>query len=947
MKDCCYDAVIYGAGASAAGAALRLLKSQRSVLLVTPNGFVGNEIATGLLTDLTRGFSPFADELIADLRRSGAYREYRTDPAIFELRLLEKLEKADILFYARPAGIIREGDRVKGMIVAAKDGVSAVRGRVFIDASDDLELLSFAEEKRKKAPASQETIFTFCMELDENLFQPDFTGEKEFSGSLSVWDTERIFRLRNAARTDLPAALTHIRETYEVYRDAMVTKASLAPVRLAVSTASGLSRFRNLFASEKKEAFTFAHHKDLFAVRMAEGERLADEAVETIPSCPPPQIRPAEICVESSPAETTCDVLVCGGGTAGAVAAIAAGRAGMSVTLWEGLDCLGGIGTGGAIPCYYYGLPGGLQDEIDVRAKACSALLCGRHAIDGKQAFRRFHPVAKMIVLEQMACEAGVKVEFGRLIYGVETSVCKPPQFPVPLSTPQPRMMNRLEAVEAATASGLVRCRAKTFIDATGDGDIAVFAGAKYTAGREVDAVQHIYSIPALFLNPVQDRDEHGAPVPGSGHFEIFPYNIDAGYVDACDPRDVSRARRAGLLGYSRDKFSKNGRILSFSTVVGARASRQIAGDVKLSLADQIRASEFPDVIAYSASHYDNHARDFENESLNALLWSWALDSHSEPIGCEIPYRAMLPLGIENLIIACRALSLDFDANLQFRMQRDMQRIGEAAGLAAAVAVRDGSDPRYIDVRKVQTGLAATSALLEPESNYHCALWKPADFYPDHRIFELTDNGFAPSRELLPGGVTGYLKLENGLKSTDPAVRYASALKLAAGAKLDQANAVLMECIRTRWDKFPASGWRNCSAAAPWKIAVAVCGANGCTDACKVIEDILTDEQCIGDQQALILAVRALGRIGNIHSARAIDTLLRRGDVAHTQEFSYTWFSDKILRDDSAWKLELAGFEAMYKLGLDKREYLDKYTDDPRGYVRRAAERVRLRTVGK
>ena len=56
---------------------------------------------------------------------------------------------------------------------------------------------------------------------------------------------------------------------------------------------------------------------------------------------------------------------------------------------------------------------------------------------------------------------------------------------------------------------------------------------------------------------------------------------------------------------------------------------------------------------------------------------------------------------------------------------------------------------------------------------------------------------------------------------------------------------------------------------------------------------------------------------------------------------------DKTITDDTTWKIELAGFEAMYKLGLEKREFLEPYFDDERGYVRRAAERVRLRVYGK
>lgn len=120
---------------------------------------------------------------------------------------------------------------------------------------------------------------------------------------------------------------------------------------------------------------------------------------------------------------------------------------------------------------------------------------------------------------------------------------------------------------------------------------------------------------------------------------------------------------------------------------------------------------------------------------------------------------------------------------------------------------------------------------------------------------------------------------------------------------------------------------------------------NGCVDARRAVEDILSDPECLKDIQALVLAVRALGKIGDMESAKAIDGLLRRGDAAHTTEFGY-WCSEQTIVEDSRWKLELAGFEAMYRLGLEKPEYLKKYLSDRRGYVCRAAEQVRRRVYG-
>lgn len=938
MYDTFYDVCIYGSGFTAASAAMAMLQKKYKVLLISPNGCVGSESTNSFLQELSGGISKNADRLIGILRKSGGISGNLADPGIVMLKLLNELIEADILFYSRPAGVVRDGERMKGLILAAKNGISCVQARCFLDASEELEIFQFAQPELRIVPDC-ENLFLFNMEFDTD----DLPGKLPESDDLlmtgSAWKTERTFKIRNGNRIGLLNVLKQIRSAGKPFEDALVTRASFAGVPLAAAGISGIPELRNLLAVGEKASFSFEDHDDLIAIRMYEGEMLAEEACGILSSCPKVTVRPDEICVPAPPAELHCDVLVCGGGTAGALAAIAAGRNGADTVLWEAMDCLGGVATGGALNGYYYGLPGGLQDEVDTRVNECAKILCGRHYGTVKPRFQRFHPLAKMIVLEQMAHEAGVRCEFGQTVCGVESEKIRPPEFPVLRGTPQPQEVARVDGVHAVSADGLRCCHAKVFIDSTGDADVAVFAGAKYTMGREPDAVQHIFSIPALFLNMESEKSDAGTLV--RSYWNILPYNIDAGYADACDPWDVSRARRSALLGFDWPGH-KNLRIIWYSTILGARASRQITGDYKLGLGDQLRSAEFPDVVAYSASHYDNHALDYENESLNAQLWNWALDGHNEPIGCEIPYRTMLPFGIENLIIACRALSLEFDANLQFRMQRDMQRIGEAAGIAAAVAVCDNVPPRYINIRKVQERLAGTKALLEPKSNYHCNAWKPANFYPDRRIFELTAKGYVPSQELLPGGVTSYIQLENDLKSNDETLRYAAAVKLAAGAHADKANALLIDCIRSRCKKFP----KNWQGKTPlWKIAISVCGANGYQEARKIVEDVLLDEDCLHDQQALILAIRTLGMIGNIHSAKIIDSTLQRGDLPHTMEFPY-WCTEQTIIEDTTWKLELAGFEAMYRIGLEKQEYLEKYEHDERGYVRRAAERVRLRVYG-
>ncbi len=720
-----------------------------------------------------------------------------------------------------------------------------------------------------------------------------------------------------------------------------MTAAAFHPCRLQTAYLRKAPSCINLFAADRKETFTFEDHENLPAERMKSGEALAEKAINCLPDIPVPLITAATPGIPSGPAgEISCDVLVCGGGTAGALAAIAAGRSGVKTHLWEAMDYLGGVGTGGALNGYYYGLPGGLQDEVDQRVAECEKLLYGRHA-GHRSRFMRFHPFAKMIVLEEMAEEANVTIEYGKMVYGVETRINNPENLPDNTgSNAWQNPCKKLEAVEAVSENGLFRCRASVFIDSTGDGDVAVFAGASYTAGREPDAIQHIFSIPAIYLAACEEKDENGQLI--CHYRSLFPINMDAGYCDACDPWDVSRARIAGILGFDAPEFNEDGHVLFFSAVLGARASRQIQGDYKLGLSDQIRASEFPDLIAYSASHYDNHAQDYENESLNAMLWTWALDAHNEPIGCEIPYRTMLPQGIDNLLVACRSLSLEFDANLQFRMQRDMQRIGEAAGIAAAFTVKDGTTLRTVNIRKVQDKLFETNALKSPETHYHCLDWKPEKFYPDRRLVELDETGYHLAKNLLPSARDTYRLLEEQLDNSNPGIRYCSALKMSVISQSPKALNLLLQCIRERCKEVPPDSWRF-RTVETWKIAIAVCGALQFTDAREELEKILKDPECRQDPQVLILTVRALGKIGNRHSAGMIRELVSDQSIPHTQIFFKWSNNDHTFKDDCRWKLDLAAYESMYRLGEPMPELIEKYRQDIRGYVRQALNAVESR----
>lgn len=938
MKPEIYDAAVYGGTFTGVSAAIRLLSEGKKVVLIEPRPTMGAEAAYCMELDISQAADSKSFSMLRkDLEEAGAVRNNRTDSAITEIRVHKLLEKADILYYSHPVGLMRQGNAASKLVMQGKYGLFPICAKTFLDCSENLALFSFAPGAEIHKGESEDKLFVFALECGENVKCPNKISE-DILIRPSIWDTERIVEFKGNSRMMVPEVLKKVKSEVPELRDAMLTHMSMEPLKLSSMRVAERGSMENLFAVEEPEDFTFELRAGLISKRMREGELLAEKVIGSFGSLPKIELRKDEPLVAVSPAEEiSCDVLVCGGGTAGALAAIAAGRQGAGVILWEALSFLGGVGSGGAIHAYYHGVAGGIQDEVDSRVKELEKLF------NGKEGVACFHHEAKKIVLEQMATEAGVKIEFGRNVCGIETSLAEM-RSNLPVRKGDSSVMRKIDTVSSCADNGMVRCRAKTVVDSTGDADIAAMAGVRHSVGREPDAAQHLYSLPATYLHNREEKNDKGEVV--SSRLIMTSFNIDIGYCDALDPWDVSAGRVKGIRFYDNTKgpFHKSGRIINLSSIVGVRASRQIFGDVRIKLADQLQSREFQDVVGYAYAHYDNHAKDYENESDEAMLWVWAFESWYARIGSEIPYRSLIPEGIENLLVACRSLSLDYDAQQQFRMQRDMQRIGEAAGTAAAIASKNSLPTRAIDIAELQRKLAGTKALLSPETNYHTDAWKPIDYYPPKRTFELGDGSFVPAKLLTEGKDNGIQKLEASLDNTqDKQGRYSAALKLAsAGLCVEKSLAILEECLRERCEELPSKAKLHRTAPV-WKIAIGVFGALRHHNARNLVEDVLKDKNA--DLGALTLAVRTLGRIGDAESADKIDAMLKRTDIPKMMEFP-KWMGDgKSIFEDVLWKLELAAAESLKNLGRDRMDIVRKYMEDERAYVRRAAERVMSRMI--
>ncbi len=372
------------------------------------------------------------------------------------------------------------------------------------------------------------------------------------------------------------------------------------------------------------------------------GLRSTGTAEKTVPS-------PAQ----GIPVLAEVDVLVVGGGTSGACAAIGAARQGAKVLVVEYQEGLGGVGTVGLIGKPYHGKDRGFTKEVPFP--------------NAKQNVEH-----KMEWFRREIISAGGQVWFGVLGCGAFVDG------------------NRVRGAVVATPQGRGVVLADVVIDATGNADVAVAAGAKSSYGAGVDDI-------AL--------QGTGLPRRLLGKDYV---NTDYLLVDESDVVDTWRA----LVG---SRMTVEGDPYDMGSFIQTRERRRVVGEHALSYLDQIAGRSYDDSIVLSGSDYDSHG--YPSEPYFALIphtKKTLKANHPGPGGtCFTPYRCLLPRGLDGILVIGLAISMDRDASAMVRMQKDMHNQGYAAGVAAAMAVQSGSTPRNIDVKELQKHLVEIGNLPE------------------------------------------------------------------------------------------------------------------------------------------------------------------------------------------------------------------------------------------
>jgi len=229
----------------------------------------------------------------------------------------------------------------------------------------------------------------------------------------------------------------------------------------------------------------------------------------------------------------------------------------------------------------------------------------------------------------------------------------------------------RVVGVVVATPQGRGVVRAKVVVDSTGSADIAIASGATpiYTDDTEI-AVQ-------------------GTGLPAQG---VVPSheNTDFTLTDETDMLDVWRL----FVATRKD----NANSFDVGQLIDTRERRRMVGDFTLSILDEVNGRKYPDTICLSYSDFDTHGY-----TIDPYFSMEHPDKHM--LSTYTPYRALLPKGLDGIIVTGLGISAHRDAMPLIRMQADLQNQGYGAGLAAAMAVKQGGYTRKIDIKKLQEQL--------------------------------------------------------------------------------------------------------------------------------------------------------------------------------------------------------------------------------------------------
>lgn len=439
------------------------------------------------------------------------------------------------------------------------------------------------------------------------------------------------------------------------------------------------------------------------------------------------------------------DVIVCGGGPSGVVAALSAKRNGARVLLIEASGIFGGNTTQSLVSPWMtfhdnksQVIKGIAQEIVDKLVKIGGSIGHIKDPIRFADSITPVDTESVKTVLFEMLDQAQVDVLLHAFISDVVV------------------VDNKLKSVVATTKSGKLSFEATVFIDATGDGDVAYLAKVPFQLGREKDQLTQpmtmMFHVANVDLKAIRayikknSNEFHDTQVlddgylAASGFFSIVKEKQQSGQLAI--PRDrvllfqeirenqvsINMTRIQGKSGVNAFELSsaevegrrqiqiafsflkknipgfKDSYILRTPSKIGVRETRHITGEYTITKEDILNQQTFEDAICVSAFPIDIHAPQSTGLELDNF-------SHSKKY--EIPLRCMIPKLIDGLIITGRPISATHEANASLRVTPSAMALGEAAGVLAAISSNTKTLPRLVDYRAVQKQLISQGQIIK------------------------------------------------------------------------------------------------------------------------------------------------------------------------------------------------------------------------------------------